>query len=186
MRFLVVVLLYVTLGSLLLAFGTSVEAGRTEAPHVTFYESPFDYCRALGTIDQPDGSLVELSQTPEMVRAIADAWIMPPDAEFRRLPPTLTWRCMDGQVYVCTYGANIPCGAKANVDLNPTAEMTRWCQTPPSNLPPGMPLFLPAYLTGRTTVYSWVCEDGSALTYGEPTPVDAAGYIKRFWYLVAE
>jgi DNA-binding CsgD family transcriptional regulator len=155
------------------------------AMSVTF-DNPFDYCRAAGNVDQPDPGFVSPGQTPEMVRAIADAEAMPPDAEFRRLPPTLTWRCMEGQVYVCSFGANIQCNAKANLEANPTPAMTQWCQTQPSNLPSGMPAFLPKAVTGRTTVYTWQCLEGRAVPWDEPTAVDARGYMKPFWYLVLE
>jgi hypothetical protein len=159
---------------------------RAEAPQDVFYDNPFDYCHAVGDIDTPDGRYVSPGQTPEMVNAIADAWAMPPDAEFRRLPPTLTWRCMEGRVYVCTYGANIQCNAKANFDTQPTDTMSRWCEAPQMIPVPKMPVFVPAYVAGRTTAYSWVCQEGRAVSYGEPAPVDAQGYFKRFWYLVVD
>jgi hypothetical protein len=64
------------------------------------------------------------------------------------------WRCMDGQVYACTVGANLPCQERADVSRKPTQGMTNFCQENPHAE------VVPAFVTGRATVYEWQCTNG--------------------------
>jgi hypothetical protein len=51
------------------------------------------------------------------------------------VPPEIqqnaVWRCMDGKVWVCHFGANIPCQEKADTSQTPTAEMDEFCRATP-------------------------------------------------------
>jgi hypothetical protein len=128
---------------------------------------------------------VWLGPTLEMARAIADGSGLPVTAPFRRQPPALAWRCVEGQVYACTYGANIPCTAKVNFDTEPTDAMNDYCR---KQLAAGgsRTSFVPVQLTGRNRAYGWQCQDGVAVAIGDPAAADAQGYFKRWWFLVAE
>lgn len=97
------------------------------------------------------------------------------------LPPAMQkanrWRCMDGQVWVCMLGANLPCGEKADLSRSPSEAMVEYCKTNP-----GTPI--PAYVTGRATVYSWECADTMPKILRQVSTPDAAGYLSEFWYQV--
>jgi len=166
--------------------GGNVQPARAQSPPDVFYWNPFDYCRAVGTIDHPDGMQVWLGQTPEMVLAVADERRMPPDAPFRRLPPALAWRCMDGLVYTCNWGANLQCYAKVNFDTRPSDAMNDYCT---QQLAAGVPgsVSVPIVRAERFRAYRWQCQGGVAVAIGEPVvAADAQGYFKGLWYLVAE
>ena len=139
------------------------------------YSDPFAYCAAVGTVDAPDaryaGEKLPQSVLDSMVRAgvvIADAPL-----EFQQ---HATWRCMDGNVWVCHFGANIPCLDKANIDQTPTADMNKFCEENPAadNIP--------AAVTGHATVYEWKCSAGKPETVRQVLNTDAQGYPVEFWY----
>jgi hypothetical protein len=94
---------------------------------------------------------------------------MPPE-QIRR---TTVYRCMAGQVMLCTVGANLPCG-KANTDRH-SAAADGWCGGHPDSD------FIPMYVTGHDTIYRWRCAGGRAITVGKPLRVDRRGFIARLW-----
>ncbi|MBV8675453.1 MAG: hypothetical protein JOZ33_18670, partial [Acidobacteriaceae bacterium] len=68
------------------------------------FSDPVPYCRAVGTIDKPDARYTG----PRLPVWMAEKLNLKPDqAKF------MEWRCADGQVLACLYGANIPCDSKA-------------------------------------------------------------------------
>jgi Tol biopolymer transport system component len=92
---------------------------------------------------------------------------------------TTIWRCMDGVVYACNFGANLPCDSKANIDKNPTQAMNDYCQANPNSD------FIPMYVTGHDTIYTWRCNEGTAEALEQVGRVDAAGYLADIWYEIA-
>jgi len=84
------------------------------------------------------------------------------------------WRCMDGQVWVCHFGANLPC--LADTSREPTPAMESFCQANPAAES------IPAAVTGRTTVYEWRCNAGRPQVSRQVLRVDAQGYLADFWY----
>jgi hypothetical protein len=42
--------------------------------------------------------------------------------------------------------------------------------------------FIPAVVTGRTTVYEWACEDGEPVIVDQYTEVDSQGYLQFVWH----
>jgi hypothetical protein len=90
------------------------------------------------------------------------------------------WRCMDGRVYACNFGANLPCDAKANTDKTPTPEMADFCKANPEVD------FIPMYVTGHNTIYSWRCVKGAPELLDQIAQVDAAGYLANIWYPIAQ
>lgn len=86
---------------------------------------------------------------------------------------------MSGKVYACNVGANIPCTTKAVTDKTPTQAMNDYCKANPKSD------FLPTVVTGRATVYSWQCTDGTPTIAKELTKPDAAGFLSLFWYEIA-
>jgi hypothetical protein len=85
------------------------------------------------------------------------------------------WRCMDGAVYVCPIGANLPCGEPANLGQLPAQALVDFCSASPDAEA------IPASVTGRATVYSWSCKAGVAVPGEQVFHADADGYIAEFW-----
>ena len=82
-------------------------------------------------------------------------------------------RCMDGRLPACTYGANLPCG-KANTNRSLKGG-DAWCRQHPESE------FIPAAITGHDSIYRWSCSRGAAVATGPVEPVDARGFIARYW-----
>ena len=141
------------------------------------YDDPFAYCAAVGTVDAP-GADYTGSQSPEVVALGLRQAMDAPDTPLEMLQNGLFWRCMDGDVYACFVGANLPCEAKANTDRTPTQEETDFCQQNPDSD------FIPAAVTGRETVYEWRCRDGTPEIVQQLFHADAQGFLSEFWYKI--
>ena len=89
------------------------------------------------------------------------------------------WRCMDGQVWVCHFGANLPCLEKADTAQEPTPAMQEFCQANPGAE------IIPAAVTGRATVYEWKCSDGQPEITRQVFHSDPQGYLSDFWVELA-
>jgi hypothetical protein len=89
------------------------------------------------------------------------------------------WRCMNGKVYACTVGANLPCEAKADTNRTPTQAEKDFCQQNPNadNIP--------MYVTGRETVYEWRCENGKPEIVRQFAQPDARGFLSNIWYEIS-
>lgn len=85
-------------------------------------------------------------------------------------------RCMDGHMYACFVGANLPCG-KADAATNKPA-ITTWCQNNPQAD------FVPAYVTGHDSAYNWGCANGQARIQPPSAALDARGFFIDYWRLV--
>ena len=88
------------------------------------------------------------------------------------------WRCMNGEVYACYIGANIPCESKADLNEEPTEPMDTYCAENPDAEE------IPTLVVGRTTVFAWGCSGSSAERQEQIEEVDEAGYIKRYWSVI--
>jgi hypothetical protein len=85
------------------------------------------------------------------------------------------WRCMDGLVFVCAVGANIPCQSKADVSRrNSGAEA--FCRENPNAQ------IVPAYATGHRTIYAWRCVAGAAVRGRPVLRLDRRGFQADFWH----
>jgi hypothetical protein len=82
------------------------------------------------------------------------------------------FRCMDGAVLMCSWGANLDCGKAETSSSLPAA--SNWCE---GNRNAG---FIPAYVTGHDTIYQWSCHDGNAVTT-KAAPLDRRGFFKSYW-----
>jgi hypothetical protein len=147
----------------------------SQTSEVINYDDPFAYCAAIGTVDSPDPRY----SGPDMPNSIIEAMIakgivatdVPP--EFQK---NAVWRCMNGQVWVCHFGANLPCLEKADTSKVPTIEMEDYCKANPSVDS------IPAAVTGRATVYEWKCNSGQTEVARQVFHVDPQGYLADFWY----
>ncbi|MCK9486683.1 MAG: hypothetical protein M0R73_08275 [Dehalococcoidia bacterium] len=143
------------------------------------YESPFAYCGQTGSVDNPGAPYVGPEHPPEVFRVLADLMGLPSDAPERTVTPEFEWRCMDGFVYACTYGANLPCG-KADLSSRPTREMVEFCSRELDGTP------LPGSLVGHQTIYGWLCRGDTPATTHQKYQVDARGFVVSFWHWIPE
>ncbi|HJU20220.1 MAG TPA: hypothetical protein VJ770_27525 [Stellaceae bacterium] len=128
--------------------------------------SPAALCRKVGTDDRLRP--IPQALVPAAVRLFHLNAM--PAAQIRR---STYFRCFEGQVLVCTLGANLPCGmADASRYL---AGADRWCAGHPGAD------FIPRYVTGHDTIYRWRCTGKKAAVTGQPLTVDRRGFIARFW-----
>jgi hypothetical protein len=83
------------------------------------------------------------------------------------------FRCMNGQILVCNFGADLPCDkAQTDPDLPQGAH---WCRTNPQAG------YIPAYITGHDNIFHWRCLNGAPVHVGPAEPIDARGFIARYW-----
>lgn len=86
------------------------------------------------------------------------------------------WRCMDGEVWVCVVGANLPCGEKGDHSRTPTQAVSAFCRANPGAQ------VIPAFITGRATLFEWTCDGDEAAAGRQIFTTDSAGYIAEFWH----
>ncbi|MDP3046306.1 MAG: hypothetical protein Q8O07_02395 [Chloroflexota bacterium] len=148
----------------------------TPAGQTAQFTDAFSYCAAVGTLDSPDARYTGPKTPDPVLEGLRKALNIPattPNDQFER---STFWRCIGGKVYACNVGANIPCTTKAVTDKTPTQAMNDYCKANPTSD------FVPAFVTGRATVYSWQCTNGTPTIAKELTKPDAAGFLSMFWY----
>lgn len=152
------------------------KSGSEEA---TSYKDPFAYCKALGTIDSPDSRYVGPKLPEAILLGLKKAFGAPAGAPPDVFERGSYWRCMDGKVYACNVGANLPCTEKADTSHEPSQGMKEWCKSNPDSD------FIPAYASGRSTIYEWKCAAGEPTIVKEINKPDAAGFISDIWYEIS-
>ena len=140
------------------------------------FTDPFAYCKAVGTIDVPDERYAGPKVPEEIVEGLRKALEMSDDASIEWLIEGTAWRCMDGKVWGCFIGANLPCASKADTSRTPTVTMEDFCEANPNAD------VIPAVVTGRETVYTWRCIDGFPRIVKQIFEPDVQGFISNFWY----
>ncbi len=140
------------------------------------FTDPFAYCSAVGNVDTPDARYAGVQPPDAIVRGLHKAMGLAPDARLDQLARLTKWRCMGGQVYACSLGANIPCDEKADTNKTPTVAMNDYCKVNASSD------FIPAVVTGHATVYEWKCTSGNPAIVKQLTQPDARGFLSTFWY----
>jgi len=140
------------------------------------YTDPFAFCQYAGNADTPGPLYTGPKMTEPLANALKKASGAAPDAPLDMFMQASSWRCMDGKVYACFVGANLPCDSKANTDPAPTSAETDFCKANPASD------FIPAVVTGHETVFEWRCKGGKPETGKQVWQVDARGYIADIWY----
>jgi len=143
------------------------------------YTDPFAYCAAIGTIDAPGPDYTGPAMPDTIVKALQKASGASADMPAEVFRQGSYWRCMDGKVYGCFVGANLPCTDKANTDRTPTAAENDYCKANPSSD------FIPAAVTGHDTVFEWRCQNDGPEIAKQVFQVDSSGYIAKIWYLLS-
>jgi hypothetical protein len=142
------------------------------------YDDPFAYCQAVGTIDAPDARYTG-PQVPEAIaRGLRNAFNTPNTPLDIYMRGTF-WRCMNGKVYACNVGANLPCESKANTDRTPTEALVDFCE---QNANADV---IPMYVTGRETVYEWKCTNGAPEIVRQLVQPDERGFLSNIWYEIS-
>jgi len=137
---------------------------------------PFAYCAEVGTMDAPDTRYTG-PQVPEViVKGLREVLQTPDDAPMDWFVAGTVWRCMDGNVWACFVGANLPCSEKADTSRTPTSEMEDFCKDNPTSD------FIPAAVTGHATVYEWRCTNGVPEIVKQLAEPDAQGFLSDIWY----
>jgi uncharacterized protein len=141
----------------------------------SLYSDPFAYCTAVGTIDTPNEQYSGPTLPDSIVQSMIQQGLVSADA-----PPEIqrnaVWRCMGGSVWVCHFGANLPCLEKADTSQVPTPSVEDFCRTNPTAAS------VPAAVTGRATVYEWACKDGKPEVVRQLFTVDPQGFLSEFWH----
>lgn len=158
--------------------GTSISTLPPATPAST-YTDPFAYCAAIGTIDAPGPEYAGSAMPDVIAKALQKASGASADMPLEIFKQGSFWRCMDGKVYGCFVGANLPCTDKANTNRTPTAAENDYCKANPSSD------FIPAAVTGHDTVYEWRCQNGGPEIAKQVFQVDSSGYISEIWYLLS-
>ena len=172
-----IVLSWILLLALASFSGCVAAAAPAATPTPATYTDPFAYCAAVGAIDAP-GAAYTGPQVPEAVAQGLQTALNAPDTPLDVLQNGSSWRCMDGEVYACFVGANLPCDAKANTDRTPTQDETDFCvQNPNADI-------LPAAVTGRETVFEWRCRNGAPEIVRQLFQPDARGFLSEVWYKI--
>lgn len=140
---------------------------------------PFAYCTAVGTIDAPDARYTGPPVPPSIARGLQKAFGVAPSEPLAAFERGTSWRCMDGAVYACNVGANLPCEAKPDADPKPTQGMREYCASNAGSD------FIPMFVTGHDSLFSWSCA-GSEPKRGERTwTLDARGFVASIWHRIA-
>jgi hypothetical protein len=85
-------------------------------------------------------------------------------------------RCMDGKLWACNIGANLPCGKANTATALPAGD--DWCKQNPNSD------FIPAYITGHDSAENWRCTNGAPAITGPTAPIDAQGYLTNYWKIL--
>jgi hypothetical protein len=141
------------------------------------FTDPFAYCAAVVTIDTPDSRYTGPQMPDALLQGLKKASGAAADAPNELFTNGGYWRCMDGKVYACTVGANLPCAAKANTNKTPTQAETDFCQANPT-------ADIPAVVTGHESIYAWTCKQGKPQIDQQVFHVDPQGFIAEIWYAI--
>ncbi len=157
-----------------LAPATATSVPATSAP--TTFTDPFAYCAAVVNVDQPDASYTGPKVPDSIVNALKKATGASADMPAQLFQNGSFWRCMDGKVYGCFVGANIPCQSKGDTSKVATDAEKQFCtQQPNADV-------IPDAVTGGETVYEWRCTNGAPEIVKQVLQVDARGYPTQWWY----
>ena len=83
------------------------------------------------------------------------------------------FRCMDGKLYACFTGANLPCGKISTVRNNPAVD--RYCAAA------GTTDVVPLYVSGHDSAYSYRCVGGHGVIADEVWTLDRRGFAAKLW-----
>jgi hypothetical protein len=131
------------------------------------YSNPYEYCRAVGTIDHPDNRYVGPKEPPGMRKYLEG------DADYAEV----VWRCMDGSVYACYYSNQPICDKPNASEIN--RGVKEFCRENPNSD------YIPTTYAGSNALINWACRNGKPHINGGDTRFDKRGYQTEFWKWIA-
>ena len=143
------------------------------------FTDPQAYCRAVGTIDDPDARYTG-RDVPDWIRAAFYTPGQIADIKAGRQPDYgVAWRCVGGEVLGCQ-NAQTPSCMKPDTGRTPTPAMSEFCRRDPGAS------VIPRVVTGtaRMLAYEWICR-GAEPSIAKATPLDAQGFVAADWKRVA-
>jgi hypothetical protein len=149
-----------------------------ESGQQSTFTDPFAYCAAVGTVDAPDSRYTGPKVPEAVARGLKRAFGAPAHAPLESFLRNTFWRCMDGRVYACTVGANLPCHERADTSRKPGQGVIDFCKNNPQAE------VIPAVVTGRTTVYEWKCTNAVPEVVRQFAHPDARGFLSNIWYAI--
>jgi hypothetical protein len=142
------------------------------------FVDPFAYCAAVGTMSAPDARYTGPALPEAVARGLKAAMALPADAPIEPLLHSSIWRCMNGKVYACTVGANLPCSEKADTGRDQAPALADFCRENPGAE------VVPMAVTRRATVFAWRCTGDRPAIVRQFVQPDAAGYLANIWYAI--
>lgn len=150
---------------------------RGECVPVQAVAEPFRWCGHGASSPVLNGLQNPASLPDKLIKPMLAAGLVT-DAMPLDLLKQTRWRCMGGDVWVCMIGANLPCNERADTTKTPSDKMLEFCQSNPNSES------IPAFVTGRATVYEWRCKADQPTAGRQFAKADAAGYISNIWHRV--
>ena len=95
------------------------------------------------------------------------------DEEVAAVEESTVFRCMNGIVFVCNFGANIPCDARPD-ERSTRSDVSEYCISNPNEDA------VPMTLTGRSTIFSWKCVRGKPIVTHQ-SRIDVRGFNQDIW-----
>lgn len=141
------------------------------------FVDPFAYCAAVVDVEVPDARYTG-PDAPEIIALGLREVFETPETPLSYYQDSMLWRCMDGEVYACAVGANLPCAEQADPRDEPTEAMLLYCEENPESD------FIPMVVTGRATIFQWSCEDGEPVAGEAVMTIDAQGFLADIWHLI--
>ncbi len=142
------------------------------------YDDPFSYCAAVGTADVPAAPYAGPAMPTVIPEGLRRAFGAPADAPLEVFARGASWRCMNGQVYACSVGANLPCAARADTSREASGALIDFCKREPGAA------IVPMVVTGRATVYEWRCARGAPVIVRQVVEPDARGFLSNIWFAI--
>lgn len=136
---------------------------------------PWATCRAAGTRDTPEPVQLEPAAPVALLEGVRETFDLPDDMPEETVAVWTVWRCVDGEVWACVVGANLPCSEKADTGRAPAEPLREYCRDRPDGET------IPAVVTGRATVYTWRCVGGQPEVERQWSEPDARGFHRDLW-----
>ncbi|MGB7045740.1 MAG: hypothetical protein WBD65_12780 [Methylocella sp.] len=108
-----------------------------------------------------------------LVPAARRLFSFPADTPSVYVRKSTTFRCMEGKVWLCNYGANLVC-EKADTRRTSAGAADFCKQNPGSDV-------VPMAATGHDAIYDWKCVGNKAVISKQIETVDPRGFIARNW-----
>lgn len=139
-------------------------AGVARADDAVTDRSPAAYCTKAGTDDSSHPLPHDMVDTAEQAFGLK----LPPEMGER----AVIWRCDEGKVVGCFFGANVPCGQMDQSTELP--QVSDWCQDHPG-------AGVPQAVMGHDTLWRWSCDGSKAVRGNAAWTLDHRGFVQGLW-----